>query len=142
MFTLNTPHDWPSRSGGEEMMARTNVNSNQRLCEAERQKRLGSPCTAVSTASRTGNSRLVHPLKPKLMFSILFYGLLAIIEALGYRSCRNHVFIYYFKINTAYFFMLTCAIIHIFYLHHLCVDSPSEQVARTFNGGLTVFKTP
>lgn len=35
--------------------------------------------------------------------------------------------------------MLTGAIVHIFYLHHLCVDSPSEQVAWAFGGSLTVF---
>lgn len=34
---------------------------------------------------------------------------------------------------------LTRAIIHIFDLHHLCVDSASEQVARTLGGRLTVF---
>lgn len=35
--------------------------------------------------------------------------------------------------------MLTGAIIHIFDLHDLCVDSPSEQVAWAFGGSLTVF---
>lgn len=35
--------------------------------------------------------------------------------------------------------MLTRAIVHIFYLHHLCVYSPSEQVARTLRGCLAVF---
>ncbi len=34
---------------------------------------------------------------------------------------------------------LTRAIVHIFHLHHLRVDSPSEQVARTLCGRLAVF---
>lgn len=40
-----------------------------------------------------------------------------------------------------YFFTgpLTRAIIHILHLHHLCVDSPSEQVAWTLCGRLAVF---
>lgn len=67
---LNTRHDWPSRSAGEEMTASTNVNNNQRLHEAKRHKRLGSPRTGVSTASRTGNSTVVHHLKPKLILFI------------------------------------------------------------------------
>lgn len=53
----------------------------------------------------------------------------------GNPGCVN---IYLSKINIS-FFTLTRAIIHIFYLHHLCVDSPSEQVARTLCGCLAVF---
>lgn len=34
---------------------------------------------------------------------------------------------------------LTCAIIHIFNFHHLCVDSASKQIARTLSGRLAVF---
>lgn len=35
--------------------------------------------------------------------------------------------------------LLTCAIIHIFHLHHLSADSSPEQVARALGGRLTVF---
>lgn len=35
--------------------------------------------------------------------------------------------------------LLTCAIIHIFHLHHLSADSSPEQVARALCGRLTVF---
>lgn len=61
-LTKNTQYYCPSRSAGKEMMASTNTNDNQWLCEAKRHKRSSSPCTRSSTDSRICNFRCLKKM--------------------------------------------------------------------------------
>lgn len=57
-LSKNTQYYGPSRSAGEEMMASTNINDNQWLCEAKRHKHSSSPSTSSSTVPRICNYRM------------------------------------------------------------------------------------
>lgn len=69
-LTKNTQYYCPSRTVGKEMMASTNINANQWLCEAKRHKRSSSPRTSSSTAPRICNYRRLKMFIGKSHFSI------------------------------------------------------------------------
>lgn len=58
----NTQYYCPSRPAAEEMMASTNINDNQRLCQAKRHKRSSSPCTSSNTYPRIRNYRCLKKM--------------------------------------------------------------------------------
>lgn len=58
--TKNTQYYCPSRPAGEEMMASTNINDNQRLHEAKRHNRSSWSTSSSSTAPRMCNYRCLE----------------------------------------------------------------------------------